>query len=157
MSLDKAITLRNEGELIESNKLLLELVSRHPDDALINYQCAWSFDILELESEAIEYYEKAIKLGLADNDLKEAYLGLGSTYRSIGNYIKAKDVFELAMEKFKDKSLEVFYAMVLNNLNNYSESTRILMKLLAETSDDESIKRYKRAIVFYSDKLDTKF
>lgn len=157
MTLEKAIKLRSEGKLEESNEILLKLVSENPDDAMINYQCAWSFDVLEKETEAIEYYEKAIALGLPEEDLKEAYLGLGSTYRTIGEYEKSKRTFELAMKKFNDKSLKVFYAMTLYNLENHSESMNILLKLLAETSNDNTIKDYSRAIEFYSDKLDRVF
>lgn len=157
MTLEKAIKLRSEGKLEESNKILLRLVDENPDDAMINYQCAWSFDVLEKETEAITYYEKAIALGLPDEDLKEAYLGLGSTYRTIGEYEKSKKTFEVAMKKFNDKSLKVFYAMTLYNLENHSESMNILLKLLAETSNDNTINDYRRAIEFYSDKLDQVF
>lgn len=157
MTIEKAVALRKEGKLEASNRLLLELVEKHPEDAMVNYQCAWSFDVLEQETEAIKYYEKAIKLGLPDEDLKEAYLGLGSTYRTIGEYEKSKQVFENAIERFDDYSLKVFYAMTLYNLEAHGESMEILLKLLAETSSDETITGYKKAILFYSDKLDKLF
>lgn len=118
---------------------------------------AWSFDVLEQEAEAIKYYEKAIELGLPDEDLKEAYLGLGSTYRTIGEYEKSKKVFENAIDRFDDHSLKVFYAMTLYNLEAHGESMEILLKLLAETSSDKSINSYQKAIMFYSDKLDQLF
>jgi len=154
MNLDKAVKLRGEGQLEESNRMLINLVNENPDDAIINYQCAWSFDVLEKETDAIAYYEKAIRLGLPDENLKDAYLGLGSTYRTIGEYEKSKKTFELAINQFDDNSLKVFYAMTLYNLGNHSESMNILLKLLAETSNDNTIKEYSRAIRFYSDKLD---
>lgn len=157
MSVEKAVALRKEGKLEASNKLLLELVENYPEDAMINYQCAWSFDVLEQETQAINYYEKAIELGLPDEDLKEAYLGLGSTYRTIGEYEKSKKVFENAIDRFEDHSLKVFYAMTLYNLEAHGESIEILLKLLAETSSDKSINSYQKAILFYSDKLDQVF
>lgn len=124
---------------------------------MINYQCAWSYDVLELEMQAIEYYEKTIGLGLSDEDLKEVYLGLGSTYRTIGEYEKSKIAFKNAIDRFDDNSLKVFYAMTLYNSECYSDSMEILLKLLAETSSNESIKSYGKAIEFYSDKLDKLF
>lgn len=48
-NLEKALMLRADGKLKESNEILVELCKLHPEDAVINYQCAWSFDILELE------------------------------------------------------------------------------------------------------------
>lgn len=157
MNIDKAVQLRKEGKLEESNELLLKLVKEFPEDAMVNYQCAWSFDVLEKEVEAIAYYEKAIALGLPDEDLKEAYLGLASTYRTIGDYEKSKETFMSAMEKFDDKSLEVFYAMTLYNLKEHVTSMEILLKIIADTSDDKSISAYSRAINFYADKLDKVF
>lgn len=154
MSLDRAIQLRHEGKLEESNAILLSLVENDPDNAVLQYQCAWSFDVLEKEREAIAYYEKAISLGLPDSDLREAFLGLGSTYRTIGEYEKSKQVFELAINRFNDNALKVFYAMTLHNLEHHAEAMNILLTLLAETSDDTSIKAFSRAIGFYSDKLD---
>ncbi len=44
-SLEEAILLRQKGKLIESNKLILGLLKQNPDDAQLNYQCAWSFDV----------------------------------------------------------------------------------------------------------------
>lgn len=90
--LKKAIKLRETGKLKEANSILIDLVKKFPDDAYINYQCAWSFDVLELEVEAIKFYKKAIEIGLSDKDLKEAYLGLGSTYRTIGKYENTKSL-----------------------------------------------------------------
>ena len=154
MRVEEAIKLRSLGKLVESNELLKSLVREYPDDAIVNYQCAWSYDVLELEKEAIPYYEKSIALGLPDEDLKEAYLGLGSTYRVIRNYEKSKCIFEEAISKFDDNSLKVFYAMTLYNLKTHSQSMDILLKLLATTSEDQSIKRYSKAIKYYSSNLD---
>ncbi|WP_205694317.1 hypothetical protein [Clostridium manihotivorum] len=44
--LEIAIALRKEGKLKESNEVLVTLASHYPDNSLINYQCAWSFDVL---------------------------------------------------------------------------------------------------------------
>ncbi|MCT4584591.1 MAG: tetratricopeptide repeat protein [Peptostreptococcaceae bacterium] len=152
--LKEAIRLRKEDKLKESNKILMDLVKKYPNDGIVNYQCAWSFDILEMEREAISFYEKAIKIGLPKEDLKEAYLGLGSTYRTIGEYEKSKKIFMEGIEKFDINSLKVFLAMTLYNLGEHSKSMEILLKIISETSCDKDIVSFKRAIDFYSDKLD---
>lgn len=157
MKLEKAIKLRKEGKLKESNEILIKLVEKFPEDPIINYQCAWSFDVLEKEVEAIGYYEKAINLGLPDKDLKEAYLGLGSTYRTIGEYEKSREIFEDAIAKFDDDSLKVFYAMTLYNLKEHSKSMELLLKIIAAKTNDSNINTYSKAIKFYSDKLDNLF
>lgn len=150
-----AIELRKEGKLRESNKTLINLVNKYPDNAIVNYQCAWSFDVLSLEKEAVPYYEKAISIGLSDKDLQGAFIGLGSTYRTLGQYQKSKKVLEKGLAKFThDRAMKVFYAMTLYNLNEYSKAMEIILANLAQTSSDRNIETYKKAIEFYSDKLD---
>ena len=94
IDLDKAIRLRAEGKLEESNAILCRLAQENPDDPIAQYQCAWSFDVLGLERDAIPHYTNAIRLGLQGDDLRGAYLGLGSTYRTIGAYRESKSVFD---------------------------------------------------------------
>lgn len=153
--LEKANELRKEGKLKESNQLLVHLVNKYPNDPIINFQCAWSFDALGLERNAVQYYKKAISIGLPDEELRNAYLGLGSTYRTLGQYKESKEVLEEGLSKFlQDKAMEVFYAMTLYNLKEHSKAMEILLNIIVETSLDQGIKKYKRAIEFYSDKLD---
>lgn len=153
--LETAIRLREERKLKESNEILINLVKEYPNDAMVNYQCAWSFDVLGLEINAVPYYEKAILIGLDDEDLQSAFLGLGSTYRTLGQYEKSKEVFEKALFKFpENRAIKVFYAMILYNLKEHSKAMEILLCNLTQTSLDGNIKKYKKAIEFYSDKLD---
>lgn len=150
----QAIHMRNEGKLQDSNELLLRLIAQLPDDAYINYQCAWSFDVLGQESKTVPYYEKAIQGTLHDDDLANAYLGLGSTYRALGEYENSKLTLEKGLMKFPHNlAIQVFYAMTLFNLNEHERSMEVLLKILATTSSNLDIQNYKRAIAFYSDKL----
>lgn len=153
--LERAILCRKQGNLKESNERLMELVNKHPDDPIIQYQCAWSFDVLEQEQKAVYHYEKAIELGLSGEDLRGAFLGLGSTYRTLGKYEKSRNTFLNAFKVFPDdRGMKTFYAMTLYNLKEYSEAMKLLLINLAETSEDENIRQYQNAIRFYSDDLD---
>lgn len=150
-----ALQFRKEGHLKESNERLLRLVMESPEDPQLNYQVAWSYDVLGLESEAAPFYEKSITLGLEGEDLEGALLGLGSTYRTLGEYEKSEETLLKGIELFPDNhAMKAFYAMVLYNLGRHQEAMGLLLKSLAETSSDTSIQRYKRAIEFYADKLD---
>jgi len=106
--LDKAIDLRKNGNYKESNKLLIKLVQEFPDNASINYQCAWSFDLLGEEAKTIPFYENGIKLGLPLMELEGALLGLGSTYRTLGEYEKSKSTFLKGIELFPNKKSNWF-------------------------------------------------
>ncbi|MDQ0974556.1 tetratricopeptide (TPR) repeat protein [Neobacillus niacini] len=151
----KAIELRHVGKAVESNESLLKVVQEFPTDPYVNYQCAWSFDLLGKETEAIPFYEKSIDMGLSGKDLEGAILGLGSSYRTIGEYAKSKNVFQKGLDLFpSNRALKVFYSMTLYNLKEHNTAMEILLTSLIETTSDEDILHYKRAIQFYSDKLD---
>ncbi|MDM5220612.1 tetratricopeptide repeat protein [Peribacillus sp. NJ11] len=157
-SLEMALSLRGKKEFEKSNQLLMDLAKQNPGDAVIQYQCAWSLDILGLEVKAVSHYEAALKLGLPEEDAKGAYLGLGSTYRTIGEYEKSRRTFESGLAKFpEDKALLVFRAMAFYNLGQHDQAMESLLKIIAETSNDREIQSYAKAIEFYSDKLDTVF
>lgn len=151
----KAINIRNSGAHKESNELLMKLVQEHPENASINYQCAWSFDLLGEESKAVPFYEKAIELGLSSYELEGALIGLGSTFRTLGEYDKSKMTLQKGIETFpNNKAIQIFFSMTLYNLNEHSKAMELLLKCLIDTTEDQKILSYKKAIDFYSNKLD---
>lgn len=153
--LENAILLRKNGHYKESNEILVKLAEVFPEDATINYQCAWSFDLLGEEGKAVSFYENAIKLGLSSKELEGALLGLGSTYRTLGEYEKSEVTFLKGIELFpNNKAIQTFYSMTLYNLNQHSKAMELLLKCLIDTTNDPEIISYKKAIDFYSDKLD---
>lgn len=153
--LASAIHLRESGNHEEARQLLLALHSEFPNDPQVSYHCAWIHDLLGLEREAIPFYEKAIQAGLHGDDLKSALLGMGSTYRCIGEYQKSIDTFQQALTLFPDShEFNVFLAMAYYNIGGHTKAMELLLNSLADTSKDEGIQRYLRAIRFYSDKLD---
>ena len=152
--LASAIRLRESEKHGEARQLLLELHSEFPEDPQINYQCAWIHDLLGLEREAIPFYEKAIQTGLSGDDLKSALLGMGSTYRCIGEYQLSIETFQHALTLFPNShEFNVFLGMAYYNIGEHSKAMELLLNSLASTSSDEGVLRYQRAIRFYSDKL----
>ncbi len=153
--LASAIQLRKDEKHEEARVALLQLHSEFPEDAQVNLQCAWIHDLLGLEREAIPFYEKAVAIGLTGNDLQDALLGMGSTYRCIGEYQKARDTFEKALSHFpNNREFKVFLALALYNLKEHNTAMEILLASLLDTTKDEGILSYERALRFYSDKLD---
>lgn len=149
-----AINLRKEGKLQESNQLFFRLLQASPNDAFLHYQYAWSYDVLGEESKAVPYYERAIDLGLAGKELEGAIAGLGSTFRALGEYEKAKEVLTKGLKLFpNNRAIQVFYSMTLYNLNEHQKAMEIVLTCLSETTTDEEILNYRRAINFYKDKL----
>ena len=126
-----------------------------PDSALLHYYAAWACDGLGQENRAITYYEKAIALGLPEADLKEAYLGLGSTYRVTGHYQQSFDLLTRATAEFPDdKALQVFYALAKYSMGDAKNALRDTLLLLTSTTQDDSILAFRKAIDFYAQDLD---
>jgi tetratricopeptide (TPR) repeat protein len=149
-----AISLREEGKLEESKVLMLETVGDIPDDPVANYQCAWSHDRLGLETEAVPYYVRAIDRGLEGADLEGAFLGLGSTYRTIGEYEKSVETLARGSGIFpNNRALQIFLSMSLYNFGKHAEAMEILLRNIAETSQDLEIRKYERALLYYKDRL----
>lgn len=127
----------------------------HPDDAYLQYQVAWSFDLLGEEAKAVPHYERAIEFGLEEVDLQGAMIGLGSTYRTLGRYEEARKLLEDGLSQFPENgAMKVFYAMTLYNLHDHREAMEILLKTIANETANEEISSYKKAIAFYADHLD---
>ncbi len=153
--LPEAIELRASGRAEEARALLLDLVAAYPEDAEITYQTAWVHDVLGREREAVPFYVRAIELGLADADLEGALLGLGSTYRTLGDYQQSEATLRRGMQAFpQNRAFAVFLAMTLYNTQQHREAMQLLLTALAETTSDETILKYQRAILFYVPQLD---
>src|ERR1700751_2784556 len=116
--LEHAIQLREKGRgeqdqsiLEEARTLLLALVAAFPGDAEINFQATVVHDNLGLERESIPFYEQALRQGLSGPDLERCLLGLGSSYRVLGEYQKAEETLRLGVREFPDnRALKVLLA-----------------------------------------------
>ncbi|SFS57670.1 tetratricopeptide repeat protein [Paenibacillus sp. 453mf] len=156
----EAIKLRNEGNKEEALERLLQLLNTIEAEqaAQLNYQIAWTYDSLGLEKEAVPYYLDAISMGIQGEDRSGALLGLGSTYRTLGQYEAAENVLRQGIDEFpENKEFRVFLAMVQYNLKEYAVAMRLLLEEIAENSSNSGVQSYRKAIAFYADKLDQRW
>ncbi|WP_326665715.1 tetratricopeptide repeat protein [Streptomyces sp. NBC_00385] len=154
-ALAQAVRLREE-KTPRAHEELVSLAARHPHDAALAYQAAWSHDSLGLEAEAVPFYERALTgTGLAAQDRHGAFLGLGSTLRVLGRYEEAREVLCRGLDEFaQDAALRTFLAMTLYNLGESREAVRTLLLVAAATSEDPQVQAYRPAIEHYADRLD---
>ncbi|MFJ3903603.1 tetratricopeptide repeat protein [Streptomyces sp. NPDC090025] len=158
-ALSTAVALRTAGHREEAKDRLLALAARFPDDAEVAYQTAWAHDVLGLEADAVPHYERALAAGtpsaLSAEDRRGTLLGLGSTYRTLGRYADAVATLRRGTEEFPDDgALRAFLAMALYNTGDHHDSVRLLLQLLAETSTDPSVRKYRAAVEYYAQDLD---
>ncbi|MGG0188481.1 tetratricopeptide repeat protein [Bacillus rhizoplanae] len=152
--LKKAIQLRNERKFVQSKEILLGLINFTQDSEIL-YQCAWTHDVMGMETEAALYYERAIELGLEGESLRGAYIGLGSTYRCIGEYDKAIATLETGIKRYPDDDvMKVFLSMAKYNIQSHEEAMKLLLDVAMKT---ESVKTYAKAIAFYKERLNEIF
>ena len=142
---------RRSGDLDRARQVALELVAEHPGDAELQYEAACVHDQLGREAEAVSFYEAALALGLPDELLRGAYLGLGSTLRTLGQYRQAEATLYAGLARFPDAAeIKTFLAMTLHNLGQSRQAVELLLVVVADTSDDPHLKSYREAIRFYA-------
>ncbi|MGZ3715223.1 MAG: tetratricopeptide repeat protein [Ktedonobacterales bacterium] len=158
----QAIQLREAGRatqdqamLEEARTLLLDLGAAYPNDAEITFQTAVVHDNLGLERESIPFYVRALEQGLSGPNLERALLGLGSTYRGLGEYQKAEETLRRGVREFPhNRALQTFLAMTLYNAGQYKEAMELVLTNLLETTSDEKLQYFKRPLLYYATHLD---
>ncbi|MGY6039892.1 tetratricopeptide repeat protein [Aeromonas sp. AE23HZ002T15] len=150
--------LKAEGRIEEARQHGLLQITEHPQHAELHYEVASLHDMLGRESQAIPLYQKAIALGLSEVSLRGAWLGLGSSYRCIGQYAEALAAFEQGLTRFPDATeFRVFGAMARYNLGQHKEGMESLLAVLAETTADPALVTYRRAMTLYAEDLDRRW
>lgn len=150
----KIKSLLLSGEHDAAFEAVQRALGRNPESAELNYLAASICDAHRTETEAVSFYLKALERGLQGEDRRHALLGLASTYRSLGRYDEAKELFETGLREFPHyRPYWVFLALTEFNLARSAEAVKILLDQLLETTGDHEIRSYQRAIRFYSTRL----
>lgn len=152
--LTRAIQLRTDQRFGESKSILEKLLAASPDNASYNYHMAWLQDNLGLEEPAIPYYEKALKGELPSDEMQGALLGLGSTFRCVGEFKRSIEVFQSAIDRYPDNaSFKVFLALSQFELGQTRVAFSGILRQLAVTTGDINVTSYKRALLEIADAM----
>lgn len=145
--LDAIVGARAHGQAEEIFPRLQKLDAKHPNVAEINYQLAWTCDVLGRAQEALLFYEKAIALGLPPNELSGALIGLGSTLRTLGLFDRSAEVLRSGKMQFPDNAeFDVFLALTLHASGRQADALRLALDTLCDTTEDPGLTAYQRAI-----------
>jgi tetratricopeptide (TPR) repeat protein len=149
---------RRSGDLEGARRLALALVAEHPGHAELQYEAACVHDQLGLEADAVPFYEAALALGLPGEHLRGAYLGLGSTLRTLGRYEQAEATLRAGLARFADAAeLRTFLAMTLHNRGQSRQAVEMLLGVVADTSADAHVAAYREAIRFYAQDVERRW
>lgn len=145
--LDAIVGARAHGQLEEIFPRLQRLDRQYPNAAEINYQLAWTCEVLGRESDALPYYEKAIALGLAPNELSGALIGLGSSLRLLNQPDRSAEVLRAGKMQFpENREFDAFLALTLHAQRKHGDAMRLLVNTLCDTTEDVGIAAYQRAL-----------
>lgn len=143
--------LKTQGRYQEATALALRQLAAEPEAAMLHFQLACLYDVQGLEQQAIPCYLAALARDLPPAQRREAWLGLGNTYRALGEYPASLRAFDDGLTEFPQANeLMLFRAMTLYNLGENKRAVADLLLLLADTSSDPDIRGYQRAIRHYA-------
>lgn len=143
--LDAILGARAHGQFNQLLPRLQDLDARHPNVAEISYQIAWTCDTLGRHEQAVPPYEKAIALGLAPNELSNAYIGLGSALRQLGQLDRSDEILRTGKLQFPDnREFDAFLALTLHAQGKHGEALALALETLIETTEDPGLTAYGR-------------
>jgi cyanophycin synthetase len=131
------------------------LAQAHPGDGRVAYEYAGTFDSAGRAEEAVALYREALDLGLREPHRHRCRLQLASSLRNLGRLDEAAEVVDDVVSRHPDSlGAAMFRALVLHDAGRGGEALRDLMTLLATTSTDEDVVRYRRSLAAYASDLD---
>lgn len=156
--IEAAIAATRSGEPGEAERgiaTLRRLAEDAPDDAGCWYQLAGALDTLGYEEEAWPNYARVHALGvdrLPEAERPEFYVGAGSTLRNIGRIEESRAMLAEGRVRYPAvRALTVFAALTEISAGNQARAIDLLLEaLLAEEDGDTSLRRYRRALVYYA-------
>lgn len=152
--LDAIVGARAHGQFNQLLPRLQDLDTRHPNVAEIAYQIAWTCDTLGRHESAVPAYEKAIALGLPPNELSNAYVGLGSTLRALGQLDRSAEVLRTGKLQFPDnREFDAFLSLTLHAQGKHAEALALVIETLVNTTEDPGLTAYGRALRHAAAKL----
>ena len=156
--LQKIKNLRRDGKADQAFDAVQSAIAQFPNSPELQYLAGSICDAYRTEKEAVPFYLRSLELGLRGLDRRDALLGLASTYRSLGKYEESKTTFEMGIKDFPEyRPYQVFLALTEFNLKQSDITIRRLLEQLIETTSDQEIRSYEKALRFYSTKLNEVF
>jgi tetratricopeptide (TPR) repeat protein len=120
-----------------------QLLAQHPDHSILTYEVAGAYDSAGEEAKAKILYQRALELGIDGDPLRRCLCQYGSTLRWLGELDESLTVLERARTEFPDsESVQVFYALTLNELGHADEAVGLLLGVIAQHGDVTDLGRY---------------
>lgn len=122
------------------------------DAARAEYERTAACDREGLEEEA---NEAALRLGLAEDLVPGAMLGLGSSLRNVGRHDEAVELLTDACARYPDDAaLALFRSLAVASAGRCEEAFASVFRLAATRIDASEVERHRRALDEYAAELE---
>jgi len=126
---------------------LAQLRELYPRRATIWLESALELDRRGREAEAIPFYERALRLGLKGDALRDAMVCLASSLREVGRPQAALHHLQRAHRRFPgDKTVRLFMALAYHDVGQDSKALRLLALTYLDESRDSNVEGYRSAL-----------
>ncbi len=130
------------------------LYAARPGDARIAYEFAGTQDTAGDAEGAVPIYREALDAGLREPLRHRAQLQLASSLRNLGRLEEAVAVVDEVTAKHPESlGAAAFSALVHHDAGDPSGALRGLLAVVAATSNDADVARYRRSLTAYGDQL----
>lgn len=120
----------------------------HEIEALKEYERACAHDRAGDEDAALPHYERALSLGLPNEQRRGALLGLGSTLRNLGRLEESVATLQSAVEEFPDDAaLPAFLALAFWSRGDAAEAVSTLLEVAIRHAP---VGQYERSLSRYA-------
>jgi len=147
--------LRTNGDHEGAHVRALELVRQHPGDVRAVLAAAGACDRLGFEREAVVHYDRALELGVPDEQHQDFTLCYGSTLRNVGRHEEAvARLAEAATVYPDDAAMRAFLALALHSAGHPTLALATMLEAaLAAAARPDGFGRYARALGLYQAEL----
>ncbi len=132
------------GMIDEALDFFQNLVDRFPSEPLAHLGYAVLMDNIGRESEAIPLYLTALEMELEGMNLRDALVGVASSYRTLGESDEACRYINRALKEFpEDPVVLSFAALIYYDKCDYGEAVYLLGKAMSLMDGSEDYDKYR--------------
>ncbi len=154
MTLERAITLRGNGDVQRSRALLEEMQEITPEDGRVSFHLALTCIAGSDETTAIRLLARAVELGLPASEEIEAVLAWTACLRTRKRYFEAARVLRSALERHPDEAvLQAFLALTMHTMGMHGEAAQMMVNVVVQTSGNRRVQDFATALRHYADQL----
>ncbi len=130
------------------------LHAERPRDARIAYEYAGAYDSAGEEDRAVTIYQDALDAGLREPYRHRAQLQLASSLRNLGRVEEAVAIVDDVTARHPESlGAAAFSALVHHDAGDPTGALRGLLGVVAATSSDPDVARYRRSLTAYGEQL----